>query len=762
MMLARAGTCVVLAAIHPLIAADAGFDLFEKKIRPVLAEKCFACHSTKLKSPMAGLSLDTAEGTAAAVRGKLLLALRHTDPKLKMPPAGKLPGSVIADIETWISLGAPDPRPRTQNAGQVRTGPMSLADGRRWWAFQPLAEARLPVTADTGWARGRIDRFILARLESNNLKPSPQAGGRTLIRRAYYDLIGLPPSYEEVESFVNDADPEGFAKVVERLLDSPRYGERWGRHWLDVARWAEDNPTSEATNPPYPYAWHYRDWVIDAIAKDVPYDLFVKMQFAADLLPGFQRRDLRALGYLGTTPAYHKDNRLSKEVIETLASDDWDERVDGVTRGLLGLTVACARCHDHKFDPVTAKDYHALAGVFASTWSVRRPLADLPPETEARIMWLNDRIHHLNAASRLLGGNENSDPAIVRKREKALAELAVLQKEAKAFENVPLTNAVADAGCWIDGSDPDLTWVDFRPGKPRDLPVFLRGNVANPGEIVPRSFIAVLDRGEPKPFRQGSGRLELASKITGEAGPLVARVWVNRVWGWHFGRHLVSTPSDFGSQGDPPSHPELLDDLAARFVSNGWSLKWLHREIMLSATYRQSSAVRAGAHRADPVNKLFWRMNPRRLEIEAWRDSLLSVNGRLDLTAGGESGNLDDRSNFRRTVYGRISRGRLNPLLRLFDYSDPNSHSPQRDVTTTPLQQLFVMNSEFFQDQAAALAARAAEGPDPDRIRTLYRLALARDPKPEELALGLAFVAKRPWADYAQALLGTNEFIFLR
>ncbi len=759
-MPASTRTCVFLAAVAPLLAADAGMELFERKIRPVLTEKCFGCHSTKLKSPMGGLALDTREGTANAVSGKLLLALRHSDSKLKMPPTGKLPDASIRDFEEWIRLGAPDPR--AQSKQSTKSGPMTLEQGRKWWAFQPLQERVPAKTSQPEWPRRKIDHFVLAQLDANRLTPSPEADRRTLIRRAYFDLTGLPPTYEQAEAFVNDAAPDAYEKVIEALLESPRYGERWARHWLDVARWAEDNPTSEATNPPYPFAWHYRDWVIEAINADIPYDRFLKMQFAADLLPGFQRRDLRALGYLGTTPTYHKDNRLSKEVIETLASDDWDERVDGVARGLLGLTVTCARCHDHKFDPISTKDYHALAGVFASTWSVRRPLAEVPPETEARIMWLNDRIHHLNAASRLLGGNENTDPGIISKRQKALAEHARLKKEIEQYESIPLTNAVADAGCWIDGSDPDLTWVDFRPGQPRDLPVFIRGNVANPGETVPRRFLSVLDSADAQPFRQGSGRLELAEKIIREAGPLAARVWVNRVWGWHFGRHLVPTPSDFGTQGDRPSHPELLDDVAARFVANGWSLKWLHREIMLSAAYRQSSARREDANQADPVNKLVWRMNPRRLEIEAWRDALLAANGKLDLTAGGESPNLDDRKNVRRTVYGKISRGRLNPLLRLYDYSDPNSHAPQREVTTTPLQQLFVMNSEFFQDQAAALAARAGEGTDADRLRTLYRFTLSRDPKPKEVDLGLSFVAKRSWSEYAQVLLGSNEFIFVR
>jgi len=326
---------------------------------------------------------------------------------------------------------------------------------------------------------------------------------------------------------------------------------------------------------------------------------------------------------------------------------------------------------------------------------------------------------------------------------------------------------VVDAGVWIDGSDPTVTWIDLRPGVPRDLPVFIGGNVSRPGETVPRRFLTVLSKGEPAPFRNGSGRLELAERIVGDA-PLTARVIVNRVWGWHFGRPLVGTPSDFGSQGERPTHPELLDDLTARFMANGWSFKWLHREIMLSAAYRQASARNDAALQSDPTNRWVWRMNPRRLDVEAWRDAILAVSGTLDTAMGGPSVDLESSDNTRRSVYAKISRSRLHPLFRLYDFPDATQHSPGREITTTPVQQLFVLNSEFMERQAAALASFSAGlGDDQDRVRFLYRRVFGRDPKPKEIDLGLSFLAKarkqlgrEAWPEYAQALLGTNEFIF--
>jgi cytochrome c553 len=739
-----------IVAAFCALPACAQTEFFETKIRPVLATKCYACHSTKLKSPMGGLALDTREGTHRAVEGKLLAALQYSNPNLQMPPGGKLPDAVIADFERWIADGAPDPR---QDTAPKPAG-IDFAKGRTWWAFQPVKELKAP---NTGWARRKIDGFILGELEKNNLSPSPEADARTLIRRATLDLVGIAPSYGEIEAFT----PDSYERLVDRLLDSPQYGERWGRYWLDVARWAEDNPTGEATNPGYPLAWKYRDWVVESFNGDLPYDRFVKMQLAADLLPGFRRDDLRALGYLGAAPVYHKDLRLSRDVIETLASDDWDERVDAVTRGVLGLTVACARCHDHKFDPISNDDYYAMAGVFASSMAVRRPLSEVDAETERKLAFGQVRGFFLEYLIKLVKGEAMTVTEPEKKIARFQAELAELKKATPEVKG-DYAQAVIDAGLWIDGSETDLTQLDFRMGLARNLPIFQHGNPANPGAPAPRHFLTVLEKGTPELFGSSSGRLELAQKIFGAGAPLAGRVIVNRVWGWHFGKPLVNTTSDFGTQGEAPSHRELLDDLTARFIANGWSIKWLHREIMLSSAYRQSSHPREDGRQKDPTNKLLWRMNPRRLDFEAWRDTILATTGALDSRAGGPSMELEAKGNVRRTVYARVSRSRLNPLLKLYDFPDPNQHSPNRELTTTPLQQLFVMNSGFAQEQSRALADRAiaASGDLRERVQYLYRTILGRETESAEMDLALSYLDKSDWAGYAQALLGSSEFIF--
>ena len=757
-------TNALLAGAAVVCAQDSGVELFEKKIRPVLAERCYACHSSKVKTPMGGLVLDTREGTRRAVEGKLLSAIRYGNPGLQMPPGGKLPDAAIADFERWVADGAQDPRAAmAAPAATAKPAGVDFAKGRAWWAFQPVAELAAARTKNPHWLRRKIDGFVAVELEKANLPPSPEADRRTLIRRAALDLTGIAPRFDEVEAFAADPAADAYERLIERLLASRHYGERWGRYWLDVARWGEDNPTGEATNPGYPQAWRYRDWVMEAFNKDLPYDRFARMQLAADLLPGFQRDDLRALGYLGAAPVYHKDLRLSRDVIETLASDDWDERVDAVTRGLLGMTVACARCHDHKFDPISNQDYYALAGVFASSMPVRRLLSEVDAETERKVAFGQVRGFFLEYLAKLLKG----EPGTAREPEKKVArfeaELAELKKATPAVKG-DHTPAVIDAGLWVDGSDADLTQLDYRMGQARDLPIFLRGNPANTGEIVPRRFLTVLEKSDsPAPFRAGSGRLELAEKMfSAGAAPLAGRVIVNRVWGWHFGKPLVGTTSDFGTQGDAPTHRELLDDLTARFIASGWSFKWLHREIMLSAAYRQESRPREDGRMQDPTNRLLWRMNPRRIDFEAWRDTILAASGTLDPASGGPSMDLEAKNNYRRSVYARVSRSRLSPLLKLYDYPDPNQHAPNRELTTTPLQQLFVMNSGFVQDQSRTIAGKAIAAADDvkERIRHLYRTILTREADPAEIDLALTYLEKADWAEYAQALLGSNEFIF--
>ena len=773
------GAAVFAAAQSPEI------EFFERRIRPVLVEKCETCHSSQLPEPMGGLRVDSREGLLeggasgpALVPGSpeqslVMRALQYLDPVLKMPPTGKLPDRVVADFKTWIMSGAADPRTKPPDEVSEQpdepSGPGTpIEEGRRWWAFQPLAERVSPAVTDTDWTLRKIDAFVLAKLEENGLEPSPEADRRTLIRRAYLDLTGLPPTYEEIEEFAENPSADAYSDLIDSLLRSPRYGERWGRYWLDVARWAEDHPTREATNQPFAHAWRYRDWVIEALNKDIPYDRFIRMQFAADLMPGFEPADMRALGYVGNAPVYHKDRRLSRDVIETIASDDWDERVDAVSRGLLGLTVACARCHDHKFDPITAKDYHALAGVFASVWPVGRPIVAMDPKEAEHLTWEHERLYRLKG---VYGNLKDLDTVAEELHAGIIAmkpEYEALEKELSKYD-IPLTPAVIDCGVWVDGSTPTVTRMDLRPGEPRNLPIFVRGNVANPGEIVRRRFLSVFEEGEPKPFEQGAGRLELANKIVGEAGPLAARVWVNRVWGWHFGEHLVRTPSDFGTQGQKPTHPDLLEDLAARFVTNGWSLKWLHREIMLSAAYRQSSRLIEESQSADPTNRWIWRMNPRRLDIEAWRDSILRASGELNLSMGGPSSDVDTSELPRRSVYSTISRGKLHPVLQLYDFPVATQHTPQRQVTTTPLQQLFVLNSGWMQERGRSLSAAVADLESPaKRVTALYRRTLGRDPTDRETEIALEYLDRRlaktdrdVWDEYAHGLLGTNELSFL-
>jgi hypothetical protein len=687
-------------------------EFFEKKIRPVLVEHCYECHSAQSAKVRGGLLLDTRESLRrggesgpAVVPGDvaaslLLKALRYED--RKMPPGGKLPDPVIADFQSWIQKGAVDPR--EGKAATTAARPIDFEAAKRLWSFQAPRAHGAPEVKDAAWPRKKIDSFLLARLEQSGLGPNPPADRRTWVRRASFDLIGLPPTPEEVEAFVNDPSPEADEKAVERLLASPHYGERWARVWLDVARYAEDQAHIVGSDRSlfYPNAYLYRDWVIRALNEDIPYDRFLKLQLAADLIEPNDQSNHAALGFMGLGPKYF--GRKEPAVM----ADEWEDRVDVIGRGLLGLTVACARCHHHKFDPIPTEDYYALAGVFAGTRLFNRPLDDK------------------------------------------------VRRNADGEANRPgdAMHVVAE-------------------GTPTDLNVLLRGDVGNKGPVVPRRFLRVLSDGEPKPFRQGSGRLELAEAIASPRNPLTARVIVNRIWAQDFGRPLVGTPSNFGALGEPPTYPELLDDLAVRFMKADWSLKWLQREIVLSAAYRQSSAADARKQTADPENRLLGRMNRRRLSVEAWRDALLCAAGRLDRTVGGPPLDPQDPKERRRTVYSAVSRLELNRMLALFDFPDPNAHADRRTETTTPLQKLFILNSPFMVSQATVLAERLltevdgeGEPADRRRIERAYRLIYGRAATEAEIKLGLIFLAEGDdrlarWQQYAHALLAANEMLFI-
>src|SRR5436190_7040073 len=442
------GLLIAVFVSAPLFAQTTDTEFFEAKIRQVLAQKCYGCHNSKMAAPKGSLVLDSKEGLLkggvsgpAVVPGKpaesrLLKVLSYADPLVQMPPTGKLPENVLADFEQWIARGAADPRANT--AAVASASPqykgMSLEDGRKWWAFQPVAAVHAvqppKFAAPSGWPKTPIDNFILDKLHDKQLQPSPRADRRTLVVRAYVDLLGYKPTYEEVQAFVNDRSPNAYEKLIDRLMASPHYGERWARHWMDVARYGDDNATSEATNPPYPFAWRYRDWIVEALNADVPYDRFIKLQLAADLMPTAKRDDMRALGYVGAAPIYHHDLRLSGDVIGGFLTDDWDERIDAVSRGVLGISMGCARCHDHKFDPVTQKDYYALMGVFASTVRVERPTFPVDPKVEQQYMWLQRQLFDLAYSVNLLGNEGTTFTNGAEKAVKWKAEMEGLKAQA--------------------------------------------------------------------------------------------------------------------------------------------------------------------------------------------------------------------------------------------------------------------------------------------------------------------------------------------
>jgi hypothetical protein len=570
---------------------------------------------------------------------------------------------------------------------------------KEFWSFQPPQRQARPAVANPRWARQPIDFFILSRLDGQGVSPSLEADKRTLVRRLTFDLTGLPPTKAEVDSFLADRRADAYERLVERLLGSSRFGERMASLWLPLARYAEDqaHQVGDDTKFFYPNAWKYREWVIDSFNEDLSYDTFLKMQLAADCLEGTNSRHLAGLGFLGLGPKYYNRGRLD------VMADEWEDRVDTVSRTMLGLTVACARCHDHKYEPITSRDYYAMAGVFASTRMVNRRPDGSSEKNEAQSTNMTGQTMHV----------------------------------------------VLDAD------------------SPEDVPIFIRGNVDRKGEVAKRSFLQVLSEDKPRLFNHGSGRADLAAAITERSNPLTARVMVNRVWGQFFGHPLVATPSNFGHSGQRPTHPELLDDLAVRFMEDGWSVKSLVRELVLSATYRQSSL--AGQSATDPANEMLSHMNRRRLSVEQWRDAILYVTGELDF-AGGKSLELDNPTNNHRTVYARISRLKLNDLLMQMDYPDANVHAEKRTATTTAMQKLFVLNSAWMMNRARALAARLQKespGDDAGQVVQLYQWLYNREPSREESALAKTFVARPQsgdmprWEQYCQLLLAANEMLYV-
>jgi hypothetical protein len=904
--------------LAPSFAADAKLtpqelQFFETKIRPVLADHCYKCHSAGSEKIKGGLVLDTKEGWVkggdsgpAIVPGKpddslLIRAVRYKEKDLEMPPSDKkLPDAVIADLEAWVRMGAPDPR---TGAAAVTKYEIDFTKAKEHWAFRPVTKPAVPAVADAaGWVKSPIDSFILAKLTEKGLTPSAPADKTTLLRRATFDLTGLPPTPKELDAFLADSSPDAYPKVIERLLKSPHYGERWGRYWLDLAKYGETKGQLNQRDNRYVYAYTYRDWVVSAFNRDLPYDQFLLLQMAADKLPLKDQGDLAAMGFLTL------GNRFNNS-----RNDIIDDRIDLIGKATMGLTLACARCHDHKFDPIQTKDYYALHGVFASSVEpeeepllvepkdsdaeYRDFLRELDRQKEIERKWyvdygktLSDQLQakagdyllalyeHKHSGTNLPRNtyfqrkNMQADVAgawdnLLRNFDKKhhpvltpwieFAKLPPAQFQAKSRElaakfsankdkakpinplvalsfQVPPTSMAQIAARynalfadvtkrwhalhdpWLEtkrkaGPDaklppepaklPDAPREEIRqvllgkgapayldearvasfarrdntlrnrmegferaindvkikhPGsparahvmkdapKPSDSYVMLRGNPASRGPVVPRQFLQVLSDGSPTPFKDGSGRLELARAIATADNPLTSRVIANRIWQYHFGEALVRTQDDFGTRGETPTHPELLDWLAATFIEQGWSFKKMHRLIMLSSVYMQSSDDDPRKLQVDPDNKLLWQMNRRRLDFEGLRDTILAIGGKLDLTVGGPSVNLAaEPYPTRRTIYGYVDRARLPGMMQAFDFASPDLTTGKRSDTIVPQQALFMMNSALVVEQARNLAQRPdflAKRTPEERVKMLYQLIYQRAPRDAEMRMALDYV----------------------
>ena len=887
---------------------------FEQRIRPLLVNHCIKCHGPQRQE--SELRLDSREsiltggirGTTApssdSEAGLLIDAVTHRDEDLQMPPGDPLKETQLADLRRWVRMGMPWPE-------EFRL-PTDL-DPRQHWAYQPITSPPLPGVTNRSWPRTDIDRFVLARLDENQLSPSKEARQTTFIRRLYLDVLGIPPTPNEVRRFLEDPRQDAYARLVDRVLASPQLGPRWARHWMDVARYADNKGYVFYLNREFGWSYTYRDYLIEAFNRDLPFDQFVMQQLAADQMQlGSEKRPLRAMGFI-TVGAYFTNN----------THDIIDDRIDVVTRGLMGITVTCARCHDHKYDPITQQDYYALYGVIHSSYDpIVPPLYEAPPDTDKyrefqkqldlKQKTLEDfiqgamtrlredgrtRIAEYLVAAYNQRNNPDTDnfmlltdkgainPRMIRRwlgylkrepeasnpvwtvwqRYSQLPDAEFSKQAATVFQQLRdleagMINPLVIRAClqrapesidelakwyeellldakqqWLtlagsgdlsaDGfTDPRLeqlrqvlygnkspanvprqtTWgfLDLFPDRPTqeefkkllgdvetfirsgegappralvlieneqpmDPHVFLRGNPFQQGEAVPRRFVAVLSKDDGL-LRQGSGRKELAQRIVDPGNPLTSRVIVNRIWAHYFGKGIVSTPSDFGVRGAAPTHPQLLDYLAHRLVERGWSLKDLHRNILLSATYRQESLDREKMLLVDPENSLLWKMNRKRLPWEAMRDSLVAVTGQMSLDLGGPSFALDSSWNGRRSVYGYINRLDVSTLLTTFDFPNPNASSGSRSQTTVPPQTLYFLNDAFLGEVCCRVMGRTdvADTTDPrKRINLLYEITLARPAGQQDLDDAMEFLGETPgreeWLRLVHVLVMTNEFVFI-
>ena len=895
LLLALAGLC------HS--AEDAEY--FEKKVRPVFVAKCMPCHSAKLKT--AGLDLETGVGFSSSARVAQVVGYEE---RVKMPPSGKLKADDLSPFVEWAKAGGTWPGIAVASGSGTRIhGAGIKAEERSFWAFQPVKAVEPPAIKNTAWARTAIDRFVLAKLESKGLKPAAPASKTVLLRRVTYDLTGLPPTEKELEVFLADDSPIAYEKVVDRLLASPRYGEQWGRHWLDVARFADSTGNDEDHR--YPYAWRYRDYVINAFNSDMPYDQFVREQVAGDLMPpaageAVNTRGIVATGFLALGP-----KALAQPDKRKMIVDVWDEQIDVTSRAFLGLTIACARCHDHKFDPIQTRDYYSLMGMFASTTNFQDPKLNVAkllyvPLVDNKIVeqykasqavvdrkrvereMLEEDKHleytkklapqvstYMLAAAKDRGGKAGAglDSRVLDKWAKLLepagapphfdawhrakpSEQAAVAAQYQKDYNDKLANWTKDVASWeekarkviaagtgappgkpsldpekapffhavffedgpfavgpkeyekvygkefsskIDAlkkeeaelkkalpAEPDMACA-VQDGPVVDQKVFVRGDYASEGEAAPKVFPQVLQRADDPVVAQGSGRLELAAWLSSAKNPLTARVMVNRLWLGHFGEGIVRTPDNWGKMGERPTHPELLDWLASRFMESGWSVKKMQKLMLMSSAYQMSSNPSAEAMAVDTENKLLSHFNRRRLSVEEIRDAMLAIDGSIDYQMGGtlQSGFGTDGENSngrlsmnpekvkRRMVYLPLRRSNLSSLLNLFDFGDAVTPMGKRVLTNVAPQALFAMNSGFVQERAGTLSKQLLALPDENaRVAEAFRLILNRAPEGDEKDALLTYISKfrqkfssrtgaDAWQSLAHILLASSEFFYL-
>jgi len=819
----------------------AGIAFFERKIRPVLVEHCYSCHSQSAEKLKANLYCDSRDAMLsggdsgpAIVPGNpgkslLIKAVQWTDQDLQMPPKTQLPPAVVADLTRWVQMGAPWPADRRKDdVAALPPQPDRWAQSKAThWAWQTVRPVQPPAVKDSAWPRSDVDRFLLARLETQGLRPVGDADRVTLIRRVTYDLTGLPPRPDDVVAFAGDKSPNAFEKVVDRLLASPQFGERWGRHWLDVARYSES--TGSTRNYPYQHAWRYRDYVIDAFNADKPYDQFITEQLAGDLMPGGDAAEtnerLIATGYLAMGVKDLNERNRDKFVM-----DNVDEQIDTVSRSLLATTIACARCHDHKFDPISTAEYYQVAGIFRSTEilsglknrqgggnrayedgaglirllesgpsNARTTPAESKVSRDQQLADLQAKLQNGQARIRQMMSDAGLKPEKAEAKKLGKSNPALLKKVAalrQELQSIKAEIARLEAGDKTDAAPADKTAalaIGVRDaGSPADCRINIRGDHDNLGAAVPRGVVGVIQGPSIKPIASDeSGRLQLAAWIASPQNPLTARVMVNRIWHHLFGAGLVRTMDNFGTTGETPSHPELLDHLADRFVQDGWSVKKMIRSLVLSRAYQLASSHDARNYQADPGNTLVWKHSLRRLDAEEVRDAMLFVGQSLDLSRPAGSpvadlpavelrenrrGSAIDRSGGNhRSVYVPVVRSLVQPMMDTFDFAEPTMVTGERDVTTVATQALFLMNNEFSLQQSRRLAEMLLQdssiGNDDARLDHAYGWTLGRSATAAEKARAMAYLGEfsagnatraDAWTSLVQALIASAEFRYVQ